>query len=238
MLNKYKTKIMLMLITLLASCAQLTWYKSTARPGDFEKDRYDCLQQSQQHVGVAQVNAYNGYAVNKDVTNDGLFRSCMNARGWSLQNKEATQAQIQQQQSANQYKAQEIKSRFDEIGKLGDSNCAKPELALYYAKSSCKANEITFGQIADNTKITANEKVVLLKQRDAVEETQKKWMQVQIDEFGTIGRKRVDLANSTLRPENDKNNLDLYNGKITWGEYNKNRKDIYLKFIEAVKNIR
>lgn len=60
------------------------WYKSGATQQDFKSDRYACLQESQQQQGRAVVNAYGGAARTGSVTNEVLFRSCMEARGYEL----------------------------------------------------------------------------------------------------------------------------------------------------------
>jgi hypothetical protein len=55
---------------------------------------------------------------------------------------------------------------------------------------------------------------------------------------GPQGAKVIDLQKRTSRIANEQNNLDLYNGKITWGEYNQKRKNIYLELTAAIKKIR
>ena len=75
------------LVVTLAACApmaQRAWEKSGASRDDFARDRYTCLQQSQQHASAAYVNAYAGQAQAGVVTNGGLFDACMNANGWYL----------------------------------------------------------------------------------------------------------------------------------------------------------
>jgi hypothetical protein len=222
----------------LSSCAAPVWYKSNQKPGEFEQDKYSCIQQSQQQMGVAQVNVYGGTAVNQVVTNNSLFNSCMNSRGWSLHKQENAQALEQQRQFVQADRNTEIKNAFDNLTAQLNAVCIKPELKEYYAKSSCRANEVTFSQLADDTKITSAQKAILTMQRDSSSEIIKIYKELQIKYFGEIGRKRVDLSNSFLEPKNDDNNLDLYNGKITWGEYNKRRRDISNEYQNKIKDIR
>ena len=47
----------------------------------------------------------------------------------------------------------------------------------------------------------------------------------------------VHLKEQLLIPQNDANNLDLYNGKITWGEYNTKRRDIFNNYLSEVKKL-
>ena len=221
----------LFLCTAFVGCAQNTWFKPNAGNGEFERDRYDCLQQSQQRVGAAQVNAYAGSAVNTVVTNEKLFSSCMGARGWRFQNKEVAQNQMAQV-SANQ---DSLKQRFEQVGANIVLMCGSAELSEYYKKTACKAPDISFEHIADSTKITSAQKAALVKQRERVALGEKEQDEIQAQR-GAAGQKIIDVAMNFSRPENEKNNLDLYNGKITWGEYNKRRKEIYLETLSRYKN--
>lgn len=208
----------------LLGCAQNLWIKQNSTQGEFERDKYNCLQQSQQRVGIAQVNAYGGTATNTVQTNDMLFSSCMNSKGWSLQNKDLVEAQASQ----NQVRNNEIKQRFDQISSDILAMCGREELKDYYKKTACKAPDISFEQIADTTKITSLQKTSLIKQREHVASLEKAQDDVQRLR-GEAGQKVISIAINFIRPENEKNNLDLYNGKITWGEYNKKRKEIFIE---------
>lgn len=208
----------------ITGCAQNLWVKPNASQVDFERDRYVCLQQSQQRVGSAQVNAYGGSAVNTVATNDMLFSTCMGSKGWSLQNKEAVMAQAAQ----NQVKNEELKRQNDQIIANAMAMCNKDELKEYYKKTACRAPDISFEQIADTTKITEAQKTALVKQRQEVAMIEREQDALQ-RQRGEPGLKIISISNNFLRPENEKNNLDLYNGKITWGEYNKRRKEIYIE---------
>lgn len=230
-----KLSLLIIPLALLVGCAQ-TWYKPTAKAGDFEKDRYDCLQQSQQQFSAAQTNGWQGAAVSKTVTNDGLFGSCMNARGWSLQNKQALEGQLQQQQASNMVSQNQAQSEIQRLKGMREAICANPSLKAYYDRSPCNAGDPTFAQLADSSKITSTQKAALLKQRDAVADYQKQQTAVN-QGFGGRAAKISAAAELDIVPKNDQNNLDLYNGKITWGEYNQRRKDIYLKFQERAKSI-
>lgn len=77
---------------LLFGCAQMTWQKTNASQGEFERVRYICLQQSQQYqsgVGMVTPNVVTGgYTVIDGggvSTNSQLFNYCMEASGWRLE---------------------------------------------------------------------------------------------------------------------------------------------------------
>jgi len=211
-------------VFIITGCAQNIWFKQNAGQGEFERDRYSCLQQSQQRVGSAQVNAYGGSAVNTVATNEMLYSTCMGAKGWSLQNKEIVMAQAAQ----NQAKNEDLRRQNDQITANAMATCNKEELKEYYKKTACRTSEISFEQIADTTKITEMQKAALVKQRQEVALIEKKQDVLQ-RQRGAAGQKIISIAKNYLRPENEKNNLDLYSGKITWGDYNKRRKEIYIE---------
>ena len=67
-----------------APMSQQLWQKDGSTQSDFSRDRYACLQQSQQRASSAYVNAYAGQSASGSITNGGLFDACMNASGWYL----------------------------------------------------------------------------------------------------------------------------------------------------------
>ncbi len=208
----------------ITGCAQNLWVKANAGQDEFERDRYSCLQQAQQRVGAAQVNAYGGSAVNTVATNDMLFSTCMGSKGWSLQNKEVVQAQAAQNQARND----DLKRQNDQVVANAVAMCNKDELKEYYKKTACRAPDVSFEQIADTTKITTAQKAALVKQREEVALIEKEQDAIE-RQRGEAGLKVISVVTNFWRPENEKNNLDLYNGKITWGDYNKRRKEIYVE---------
>jgi hypothetical protein len=62
----------------------MAWNKPGASQQEFSENKYSCMQQSQQRVSGARVNAYGGASASEVVTNQGLFNACMNAQGWYL----------------------------------------------------------------------------------------------------------------------------------------------------------
>ena len=234
MINIKDSTIVCLLALTATGCAPKLWFKQSALQGDFERDKFTCMQGSQQNYGSAVINANGGSAVNTVITNQPLFASCMNAKGWSLQSKDEAQANAyaaREQANANNEK---IKARIDALKVRIKENCDKPELSEYYAKTACLGNEITFDQIADASKITDSQKKTLLKQRREISSIESESDEIQRLR-GAAGERAIDILNKTSRPTNDKNNLDLYNGIISWGEYSQKRKDIALKIKDDLK---
>jgi hypothetical protein len=76
---------------LLSGCAtarppvqMIRYSKPGGTQEQFMKDRYECLQESQQRVSGAAVDAYGGAANSQVVTKCGLWVSCMGARGYTV----------------------------------------------------------------------------------------------------------------------------------------------------------
>jgi hypothetical protein len=121
---------------------------------------------------------------------------------------------------------------LDKLKQQTDSRCASPEFKPYYEKTPCLANQINFQYVSDNSKITAIQKKVFQNLRSAIDENQRE--RVRVDRETGFGW-AADLMEQFLIPPNDANNLDLLNGKITWGEYNTKRRDIFNNFMVEVK---
>lgn len=73
----------------ILGCVPIGWQKQGASQDDFARDRYTCLQQSQQSASSAYVNGNGGIANSGSITNGGLFGACMNASGWYLASAKA-----------------------------------------------------------------------------------------------------------------------------------------------------
>jgi hypothetical protein len=121
---------------------------------------------------------------------------------------------------------------LDKLKQQTDSRCADSEFRPYYEKTPCLANQINFQYVSDTSKITPIQKKVFQKLRSAIDENQRE--RIRVDRETGFGW-AADLIEQYLIPPNDANNLDLLNGKITWGEYNTKRRDIFNNFMVEVK---
>jgi hypothetical protein len=208
----------------LAGCANNNvWVKEGASKNDFESDKYSCLQQSQQQEGSAVVNQYGGSARNGAVTNGILYNSCMGSKGWSLQNQATNQAVMEQNQADFNQKKSEYQEAISKLGEKNKAICSKPEYAMLFTKTACNANDITFENIADSTKITQEQKTVFPKYRTEVDAVFKEFIVYAHANGKDKDKQWADYLDS-IQTEIDKYTLGLYSGAITWGEYNQYRK--------------
>lgn len=206
----------------LSGCAQ-SWFKPGGNAGEFAKDRYDCLQNSQQAQSSFSFNAVSGGASSGMATNGPLFNACMNARGYTLQtvNPSGQPNGATASGSPPPWKAQR-----DELDARGRANCANVAYASYYAQTACQTKDVSFAHLANQSKITAEQKAVFPDVRAAIDALTKENLEMDRKYGGERGARRATLYMSKYWPQVDQNNLDLYNGQISWGEYNKRRRDI------------
>jgi hypothetical protein len=188
------------------------------------------MQASQQQTSSAYINRYGGAASSGQTTNDPLFIACMNAKGWSLQRQSANSEQAGHNKAEVEVAVKANKERQESI-------CADPKFAPYYNKTACGADKITFEQLANTSKISPAAKAIFAEQRNSVDVLAHEIMDLQRKYGGTIGAKREELYMTTAKIQNDQNNLNLYNGLITWGEYNRQRQEIYSEYLAAASRI-
>ncbi len=80
--------------------------------------------------------------------------------------------------------------------------------------------------LADNTKITAEQKPVFVKFRQAINAQNAEFYRL-VRTYGAPAEKKLaDLGESVFAPEDNKIAQELYDEKITWGEYLRKRKDL------------
>lgn len=218
------------IVTIMSGCAQNLWYKPTARQGEFEVDRYACVQQSQQRLGMASVNRYGGSAIDQQITNDQVFSTCMTSKGWSLGRKEVVDSQIAQATAVNNSVKQQVAQVVEKI----KAACASQEFREYYSKTACNTNDMSLAQLADNSKITEAQKIVFIKQQEVILAYNKEMYEV-IRTAGPNGIREAENFKNFVQPLSEKNSLNLYMGSITWGEYNQRRKEIAREGQEAMR---
>ena len=216
---------------LVAGCAPMVWNKAGASQDDFSRDRYTCLQESQQRVGGAVVNQFGGAASNTVVTNTGLFGSCMNAHGWYLGQQQVAQqsATGNSPQSSTASRRPEKTPLDIELGQLDiqwqareGTICFDAKYAPLFAKGSCKAKDITAAQILDTSRATQPQKALLAQLRGDLDASIDKL----VGAYRQAGRPEdVSMASAldAIRGRADGNIDALLQDSINWGQYNKAR---------------
>lgn len=207
----------------LSACApMMSWNKPGASQAEFSQDRYDCMQQSQQQVSGAFINKYGGGSSTQVITNDGLFGSCLNARGWTLVKQSANPAQPGQPASPA---SDPIRAATDASVASFKEVCLRDDIKAMLDKTPCNSNLITLEQMADTSMITPEQKAALSRFRSENQSITAKLHAAYIQHGGAKGVKVVSVREQAMR-RTEENQLALYEGKLTWGEYNKRRNEI------------
>ena len=199
-------------------CANNVWVKSGATANDFNVDRAQCNAQS---YSIPFASIYQQAAVQNE---------CMVGKGWILKDKASHEAS--DSASANSWKAVMDKSKAD-----SELRCKDPSFKVYYSKTACFAQDMTFEQMADDSKITPQQKPVLMAVKKSVD-SQLAQVYNSLKQIPNAPGEKVASLYKSFEIEIDKNALDLYSGKISWGDYNRKRKEIAAKQTEAHKNLK
>jgi len=174
-----------------------------------------------------------------------VTRFTVNAQGtitnWSWQGNDckarAPKELKQQDVEGQKKKLTDIVAAFKKLDAESLAICAKPEYASLMLKSPCISSDITFAQLADNTKLAPEQKDIFLKYRTEVDAHFKIINEFMHNDGFTLDSEWADYLDLSVQPEFEKYNLDLYKGNITWGDYNQLRKNLTDKLIEKRKEM-
>lgn len=118
------------------------------------------------------------------------------------------------------------KELLQSLNKESNDFCNKEEYKRFFIKSPCFANDITAEQLSDKSMIQDAEKNDFLKYREEVSAIDKKFSDI-AQTYGDSKDKEFGLFLEKNSIKNKrKASLDFAEGKITWGEFNKIRKEI------------
>jgi hypothetical protein len=208
-------------LILLSGCAGMNTSHNANSPEGIE-----CTFEAKKGAAAVQATGRSGLNFDQFFKEQELFNLCMASK------------QANNPSPKNTYSRSFLEDELKRLNLKGESNCQKPELKEYYSKTPCNVAGITFEHMSDATKITLLQKNAMQKARLLADEINKEQLAINRAFGGAMGGKVSDLIESTSSPQNDKNNLDLYNGKITWGDYNQKRKEIFTNNSEAIKKLR
>jgi hypothetical protein len=118
------------------------------------------------------------------------------------------------------------KELLESLNKESNDFCTKEEYKRFFIKSPCFANDITVEQLSDKSMIQDAEKNDFLKYREEVSAIDKKFSDI-AQTYGDSKDKEFGLFLEKNSIKNKrKASLDFAEGKITWGEFNKIRKEL------------
>jgi hypothetical protein len=138
---------------------------------------------------------------------------------------------------ADQQKRVEGAAAIKKLNERSLQRCADPEFAAYYEKAPCQPTKVTSEQLEDREKITSKEKIVLSKVRQIITTSFQERMRIFRDYGGDKEIRAAEYLEAYVKPRLDKIDLNLYEGKITWGQYNSERNAIALDANIELKKI-
>ena len=103
--------------------------------------------------------------------------------------------------------------------------CIEPEYAVYFAKTFCTPSELSLTMMSDRTKISQAQKIALNAWAQAYDKFADELNEA-LALTSAANKQMADYNKTIAFPAAQKNRLELYEGKITWGVYNRKRKDI------------
>ena len=203
----------------MTGCATNVWDKPGSTRDDFARDRYGCLQDSQQQSSSAYVNKFGGSSASGMGTNDGLFAACMNSRGWALM-RAAPGGTPAPASAANP---------IVEVGKTLQAEnlamCSRANLQPVFVKTACDSGQMTLPQFADQSLMTDSERPLFSAWRSEVIERNSRLLTAWRTHGGVKGAALASAADRATA-QHDQQSLALYTGKTSWGDYNVRRKEI------------
>jgi hypothetical protein len=207
---------------LLVSCSTPVWVKPGGTQEAFSTDKYDCAERSKHRASEAYINAYGGAATDGVVINEELFAACMNSKGWYLQ----SHSQATSEKRAGIGKGRKADVAVSAVGDLDrryTATCSKEEYRSLVRRIPCDISELNLEQLSNSDHMLPDEKVLFMQ---FFQETQK-INAAKANAYRTtgdaIGLKLADLMDR-LMATREQLALQLYEGSISWGEFNKQRK--------------
>lgn len=205
----------------MTGCATNVWDKPGSTRDDFARDRYGCLQDSQQQSSSAYVNKFGGSSASGMGTNDGLFAACMNSRGWALIRAAPGGTPAPASASAA--------NPIVEVGKTLQAEnlamCSRANLQPVFVKTACDSGQMTLPQFADQSLMADSERTLFVAWRSEVTERNSRLLTAWRTHGGAKGAALASAADKATAQQ-DQQSLALYTGKTSWGDYNMQRKEI------------
>lgn len=220
--------LVLFSIFMLSAKADTIYFKPKATNEDFLNDKALCVE-------------------NQIRDSNQKFQACMEMKNWQLIDKNYYESlslnckennknnsdnnlnsQVNYYDCMNQ-KGFDVKSKLQEESEKWEATiksvCVNDKYKEYFKKTTCFTKDLTFDMLVDKSKITNTQKKELISYSKEADLLQKQLTDI-FQNYGGIYLKKVIPKRSEMLSKIDANKIDLFNEKITWGEFNKRRKDI------------
>jgi hypothetical protein len=234
------------LILFLASCAThaTLWTKIGFNSTQWAKDDSNCSREAAQAFPAQFVtDTSQGYTtpINTDCTNIGRIINCTTTGGkyypitvtkdLNAGNRAHTWEKCIR--SHGYFPEDElpnpIKEAFTEAKTASELLCKRTEYEAFYKKSACKEEDLSLEQMSDKSKATTEDKTIISKLREEEKYIVNK-LTSNMSNFGSKTDANIALLIRNYSNYADQNYLKLFEGNITFGEFNKKRQEIEIQF--------
>jgi hypothetical protein len=113
--------------------------------------------------------------------------------------------------------------------------CAADTYRALLAKTACFAPDIWLSHMASTEKLSDEDRAKFLEWRTKVHQIVRDYGVVVAKYAGASGHRLNDYLLNSVIPSNEKNELNLYDGRVTWGEYNRVRKELATRHMREMK---
>ena len=156
-----------------------------------------------------------GSSIGSAISRNRIYSNCMMGEGWN---------EIEVRDNEIHKKANPLDSKWQQIAKENNDRCDREEFKLLFEKSACSNKKFTLEQLSDKSTISETEKSIFSKYRLEQSESNNKLLEA-IRTLGGPKDKEYGLILERIYLKSDQSALDLFEGKETWGEYNRTRKE-------------
>lgn len=222
-----------MVLIMLVGCSgpRIIYSKPGLTTNEFNRDKYACVQQSQQSWSAGGSGAAGGMmiiAAQADAENrqQALFKMCMEARGYTAREEtEKTVEPVKAVETAEEReRTKQYSSLMADVNKAQSGLCKKDNCDLIFKKSACTMEEITIQQLTDKSFASEEEKACMLTflaERREIATKIRKLAEMTQD----LKTKEYMILRADTHLKDEESALSLYEGKMCWGDYNKIRKN-------------
>lgn len=199
-----------------------TWVHPTKSQDQFDIDYARCQAESLMigtqpvtYSGNAVADAYQGFANTSFSAASAMnYRNlCIKASGWKYQSE--TQDNILIIDSNNK----EIDIEFKKFDKSKNDLCTDFKYKSYFSKTDCSCHKITFFQKSDLS-FAKKDQISIMEDLFESQDVITNELSLYLKEHGNEQWKALVLFNESNKKDLDSARVDLFNRKISWGQYN------------------
>lgn len=164
------------------------------------------------------------------------WQSCMYSNGWRQRRPQSSTAQASgtvtnDAAATSDYR---VNLAIDRAQRETAETCKNEKFKLFFAKTGCSSDDITPEQLADTSRISFMVRPVAVELQPEINATVERVRDAE-REFGGEKGARIGDALDVALFDAAQNMKSLTDGSITWGDYNRRRKEIQEALRGAIK---